>query len=118
MRKNQNFSFRSILSLMLIIVLLFIVGCTSKKDEGNKETKTNGLIVEYSKYPGVDLITDITDKEKYHVAKNYPNFKNKELDKEIEDYVSSDEKDFLTAVDENRNILKIMYSLSFRREWI
>lgn len=33
MRKNQNLSFRSILLLMLVFVLLSVVGCTSKKEE-------------------------------------------------------------------------------------
>lgn len=71
-----------------------------------QDTKTNDKIVEYSKYPGVDLITDITDKEKYHIAMHYPKFKSEELNKEIEGYVSEIENDFLTAINENKKYLK------------
>lgn len=70
-----------------------------------QDTKTNDKIVEYSKYPGVDLITDITDKEKYHIAMHYPKFKSEELNKEIEGYVSEIENDFLTAINENKKYL-------------
>lgn len=41
MRKKQNHSFRSVLSVMLIFVLLFIVGCTSNKEE-EKPTNMEG----------------------------------------------------------------------------
>lgn len=96
---------------ILFILGVFLIGylvnfIQDTKAEGNKEAKTNGRIVEYSKYPGVDLITDITDKEKYHIAMHYPKFDSKELNKEIEEYVSAIEEDFLTTVNENRKFIK------------
>ena len=75
------------------------------KEERKEEAKTDELKAS-SKYPGVDLITEITDKEKYQMAVHYPKFKSKGLNKEIDNYVSSVEKDFLTAVNENEEYLK------------
>ncbi|MFJ7737678.1 polysaccharide deacetylase family protein [Lysinibacillus sp. NPDC097287] len=100
-----TYSILFILGLCVIGYLIYYL-LQDTKDEGNKETKTTGTLVEYSKYPGVDLITDITDKEKYHIAMHYPKFKNNELNKEIEDYVSSVKQAFLTTVDENKKYIK------------
>ena len=103
---------RKVTYSILIIIGVLLIGyfvyylIQDTKTEGNKETNTNGVLVEYSKYPGVDLITDIKDEEKYHIAMHYPKFKNKKLNKEIEEYVTSVEKDFLTAVNENKKYIK------------
>ena len=94
-----------VLGLLLIGYLIFDF-LQDTKEERKDEVKTNELNVASSKYPGVDLITEITDKEKYQMAVHYPKFKSKGLNKEIENYVSSVEKDFLTAVNENDNYLK------------
>ena len=94
-----------VLGLLLLGYLIFGF-LQDTKEERKEEVKTNELKVASSKYSGVDLITEITDKEKYQMAVHYPKFKSKGLNKEIENYVSSVEKDFLTAVNENEIYLK------------
>lgn len=99
---------KSILYLLGIFLIgyLFMNLLQEIKAEGNKKGKTSGTLVEYSKYPEVDLITDITDKEKYHISMHYPKFKSKKLNEEIEEYVSTIEKGFITTVNENKKYIK------------
>lgn len=97
---------------ILFIIGLFFIGCLinyliqDTKVEENKDAKINEKIVESSKYPGVDLITDIKDEEKYYIAMHYPKFKSKELNNEIEKYVSEIKKEFLTSVNDNEKYIK------------
>ncbi|WP_193323616.1 polysaccharide deacetylase family protein [Bacillus paralicheniformis] len=96
----------------LFLLGIFLIGYFAMnllqdvKAEGNKKGKTNGTLMEYSKYPGVDLITDITDKKKYHISMHYPKFKSEKLNEEIEEYVSTVEKDFLKTVNDNKKYIK------------
>lgn len=93
---------------ILFILAFFLIGyfvtylIEDTEDEGSK----NGMSVEYSKYPGIDLITDISDKDQYHMAIHYPEFKHKKLNQELDEYVSAIETDFLTAVRENKKYIK------------
>lgn len=91
---------------ILFILGIFLIGSIITNFMQDTKAETSGKIVEYSKYPGVDLITDITDEEQYHIAMHYPKFKSKKLNKEIEEYVASVENNFLTAVEENKKYIK------------
>ncbi|TCP53400.1 peptidoglycan/xylan/chitin deacetylase (PgdA/CDA1 family) [Tumebacillus sp. BK434] len=91
-------------------VLLFAFGCVGlMMEETRSEAKVNQTektTVEYSKYPDVDLVTDISEKEKYNMAIHYPHFTNKKLNAEIEAYIADTKKSFLKSVDENREFIK------------
>ncbi|ASS76026.1 hypothetical protein CIG75_14345 [Tumebacillus algifaecis] len=95
---------------VLCILLLLAFGGLSlradSKSEGKNVNQTEKLTVEYSKYPGLDLITDISEKEKYKIAIHYPQFTSKTLNAEIEGYISAIKKRFLTSVDENQEFIK------------
>ncbi|MEK4485304.1 polysaccharide deacetylase family protein [Psychrobacillus sp. FSL H8-0484] len=97
---------------IIFIICIFSIGYffinlkENTKADVNQEEKTNGTIIEYSKYPGVDLITDITDKENYHIAMHYPKFKSNKLNAVIEEYVSTTKKDFLISVKDNKEFIK------------
>lgn len=101
-----------VMYIILFTLGMFLIGYLAyyliqdTKAGGNKETEKKETKVEYSNYPGVDLITDITDKKRYHIAMHYPKFKHKELNKEMEDYVSAVENAFLKAADENKEYIK------------
>jgi len=97
--------------VILLILGIFVVGylvsfILQSYDDSTSAAKNIENIVEASKYPGVDLVTEITEKKKYNIVMHYPKFNSEKLNAEIEEYVSSFKEDFLTNVDENKKYIK------------
>ncbi|MDR0269361.1 polysaccharide deacetylase family protein [Paenibacillus sp.] len=102
---------RKVVYGILLILGIFVVGylvsfILQSNDDSASEAKNDENIVEASKYPGVGLVTEITEKKKYNIAMHYPKFKSDKLNAEIEGYVSSIKEGFLTNVDENKKYIK------------
>lgn len=71
----------------------------NKNNDSSKET-------DRSVYPGVDIITEITDETSHNMAIHYPKFNDQTLNKKISDYVTKSEKEFLSEVNKNKEFLK------------
>ncbi|MCJ8014573.1 polysaccharide deacetylase family protein [Paenibacillus sp. KQZ6P-2] len=96
---------------ILLILGIFVVGylvyfILQGHDDSASEAINDKNIIEASKYPGVDLVTEITETKKYNIAMHYPKFKGEKANAEIEGYVSSIKEDFLAKVDENKKYIK------------
>ncbi|WP_422661286.1 polysaccharide deacetylase family protein [Paenibacillus sp. EC2-1] len=93
---------------ILLILGLFILGyfifvmLQSNASASDRYERT----VDLSKYPGVDLVTEITETKKYNMAIHYPIFKSDKINREIEGYASSVKDDFLAMVEEDKEFLK------------
>lgn len=70
-----------------------------KNNESSEET-------DHSVYPGVDIITEITDEMTHNIAIHYPEFYDQDLNKKISEYVTESEKEFLNEVKKNKEFLK------------
>lgn len=71
----------------------------NKNNESSKET-------DHSVYPGVDIITEITDEMTHNIAIHYPKFYDQTLNKKISEYVMKSEKEFISEVKKNTEFLK------------
>ncbi|SMF79725.1 Peptidoglycan/xylan/chitin deacetylase, PgdA/CDA1 family [Paenibacillus uliginis N3/975] len=96
---------------ILLILGLFVVGyfvniMLRSNDDYASEADKDEKRIEVSKYPGVDLVTEITEKKNYNMAIHYPKFKSDKLNTEMEGYASSVKEDFLAIVEESKEYIK------------
>lgn len=103
-KKSRHYllPFLGILGFICLALFLFSdnsVFSTEKNIINNKETTQ-------SAYPGVDIVTEITDEKLYSMAIHYPEFKETFLNEQIQQYVSWSKAEFLKQIDQNRKHLR------------
>ncbi|WP_098743169.1 polysaccharide deacetylase family protein [Paenibacillus sp. EZ-K15] len=103
---KAKITFSILLILGFFVVGYFVNFMLQTNDDYASEADKDEKKIEVSKYPGVDLVTEITEKKKYNIAIHYPKFKSDKLNTEIEGYASSVKEDFLANVEENKEYIK------------
>ncbi|WP_047983387.1 hypothetical protein [Ornithinibacillus californiensis] len=99
-----------ILIILGIIGVILLANSLLKYDDSNSSNDgdDSSKDVGQSAYPGVDIITEVTDEATYIMAIHYPEFKNSSINKEIEEYVSKSKQEFLDEVEVNKEQLQEM----------
>lgn len=104
-----------ILTVGIIGILLSIVISNSNTERGAANTPSNPIhiddkekpdkvdfsskMTDHSAYPGVDIVTEVEQRNAYHMAIHYPLFSDDSMNKRIDDYVSEAKEAFLKEVD-------------------
>lgn len=102
-KKRLTFGILLLLGIFLAGYLVNFIMDDSK--DSATEARKDERKIEFSKYPGVDLVTEITEKKTHKMAIHYPKFTIDTLNSEIEKYVSDIEKRFLTDVEGNKEFI-------------
>ncbi len=88
--------------IAVILICTTIIGMTQQTDE---ESKENVQRQDWSKYPGLELETKTKETELYTSSISYLITENKQMNKTIKDWISSEKEQFMDQVDENKSVL-------------
>lgn len=66
------------------------------------------LKASYSSYPGIDIMTIITDKPTHQMSIHYPEFHEEKLNQVIDDYVTSTKAEFFEGIEHNKQLTEDM----------
>jgi peptidoglycan-N-acetylglucosamine deacetylase len=88
---------------VILISYFLLKGDDSDFLNGNNDSskETDGSV-----YPGVNIISEITEETTYNIAIHYPEFNDQTLNKKISEYISKSEEEFLSEVNKNKELLK------------
>lgn len=87
----------------IVLMSNFLSKGEAEESLNNNEESSNEM--ERSAYPNVDIITEITEEKTHNMAIHYPEFTEPTLNEEITEYVTASEKEFLSEVSRNKEIL-------------
>ncbi len=88
--------------IAVILICTTIIGMTQQTDE---ESKENVQRQDWSKYPGLELETKTKETELYTSSISYLITENKQINKTIKDWISSEKEQFMDQVDKNKSVL-------------